>query len=264
MAVYGGAGSGHPNNAVIDDIMNLARGQQQEKQVNGRFTGKAKKLTDDPGQSDNDDEEVSSEVSEDLEPVTRYLVFWADGFTIGNQGRLRSFDNPRDAQLLQSIRSGMAPLAELDLVHGQPVEIKLIPKQNEKWSKEGYEALMGELSKDVPKKPFSGGGGRRLGDMQDSQPSPSPIIEPDKKDAGIPVNRSQPVTKIQVRLANGQKIIRELNCTQTIGDLKRALNHDGSSFKLLVGRPPAPIPDNDGMSLAEAGLLGCVIFQQPK
>jgi len=259
MAVYGGA-VGHPNSAIIDDILGLARGQQQGP-TDGKFTGKAKKLSDELGQSD--DDEVCSTGSEAVEPVTRYLVFWADGFTIGNQGHLRAFDNPRDARLLQSIRAGMAPLAELDLVRGQPVEVKLIPKQNEAWSKEGFEALMRELNKDVPRKPFAGGG-RRLGDMQDSQPSPSSTAEPKKATIDLPVDRNQPLTKIQVRLANGQKIVLELNCTQTIGDLKKALNHDGSSFKLLVGRPPTPILDNDGMSLAESGLLGCVIIQQPK
>lgn len=41
-----------------------------------------------------------------METAVRYLTFWRDGFTVGEDGDLMRYDNPENQRLLQELESG--------------------------------------------------------------------------------------------------------------------------------------------------------------
>ena len=75
-----------------------------------------------------------------------------------------------------------------------------------------------------------------------------------------------PSTAIQVRLANGQKLVVKLNLTHTVGDLQRAAAGahatGGRPFALRGGFPPRPL-DRPEATIEEAGLASSSVTQQP-
>ncbi len=157
----------------------------------------------------------------------RVLHIWQDGFSI-DDGPLRRYDDPNNAQDLQMIRRGRAPLHLMNIQLGQPVDVRL-HEHEENWHQ-------------LPRvyRPF-GGAGHRLGSPVPGAPSESAVT------AAIPipttvtaaattgssesattapaaptaptVDESQPTLTIRVQLPNGVRLPARFNTTQTIGDV---------------------------------------------
>ncbi|KAL2803173.1 UBX domain-containing protein 1 [Aspergillus granulosus] len=142
--------------------------------------------------------------------VRRTLHFWTDGFSV-DDGDLYRSDDPQNADILDSIRQGRAPLSIMNAQHGQDVDVE-IKEHDEKYVRP------------KPKyKPFAGKG-QRLGSptpgIRDPAPSaPTPATptsnEPPKPD----VDESQPVVTLQIRLGDGTRLTSRFNTTHTIGDV---------------------------------------------
>lgn len=149
-------------------------------------------------------------------PQTRVLHLWEDGFSI-EDGQLRRFDDPQNASDLEMIRSGRAPTHLMNVRVDQPVDVQLMKHDTD------YVA--------PPKvyKPFSGGG-QRLGSPT---PGPSGTAAPPTAapvaSSGLAtsssanpeptIDDSQPVIRLQIRLANGTPLRSRFNASHTIGDV---------------------------------------------
>jgi len=145
--------------------------------------------------------------------VQRTLHFWADGFSV-DDGELYRSDDPRNAEILEGIRQGRAPLSIMNVQPGQEVDVDL--KQHEE-----------KYVKPKPKyKPFSGAG-QRLGSPTPgvqtqttsapttAAPGPAATEQPPKPE----VDESQPTLTLQVRLGDGTRLTSRFNASHTVGDV---------------------------------------------
>lgn len=276
MAVQGGASRPVGGNPLVDDIMKMARSQRDEETSSSRplFSGKPKKLTDEPV---SDDEEIYAEESEEdeEEAVVRTITFWSEGFTIEPINRLRLYTDSASSALLTYIRSGIAPLSELGVRPGQHVEMRVVQRSSEEYTSgkqaevwKEVEAAEGKKSKGKASiKPFSGSG-RRLGDLP-SVPTASPsqqtsTIQKPNSNESVGFDSSKNSTKIQIRLNDGTRHTILFNPDQTVQAIYETVNaiKPCNELVLLTGRPPKPLSADLQITIKDAGLEGSLIIQQ--
>lgn len=155
----------------------------------------------------------------------RTLHLWQDGFSI-DDGELRRFDDPANADALRMIQQGRAPVHLMNVRFDEPLDVKL-QQHAENWHP-------------LPKvyKPF-GGEGRRLGSPVpgDSSASASTTTTtlptttlstsstsaatatPSAGSAPPTVDESQPTVSIRIQMPDGARLPARFNTTQTVGDI---------------------------------------------
>lgn len=147
------------------------------------------------------------------ERVDRVLHFWQDGFSI-DDGELYRVDDPQNAEILNLIRQGRAPLSIMGVQPGQEVDVE-IKQHDEKYIK--------------PKKkykPFEGHGNRLGSPTPGMGPIPGAFTSetPAATTATVApptaeVDESQPTVTLRISLASGTRLTSRFNTTQTIGDV---------------------------------------------
>ncbi|KAI5918842.1 hypothetical protein F4810DRAFT_551824 [Camillea tinctor] len=148
----------------------------------------------------------------------RTLHLWRDGFSI-DDGELRRFDDPENADALRMIQQGRAPVHLMNVRYDEPLDVKL--QQHE----ENYRPL--------PKvyKPF-GGEGRRLGSPVPGEAPPAVSLPPvatssaaasaTPSTSGGPstsADSSQPTVMIRIQMPDGTRLPARFNLTQTVSDI---------------------------------------------
>lgn len=158
--------------------------------------------------------------------VDRTLHIWRNGFSV-DDGDLYRFDDPANAEILQFINQGRAPLSILNVEVGQEVDLHLDPHRDEDFQppKKKY-------------KPFSGQG-QRLGSPTPGVTSSSTQqtgtagfsgsagVAPSSSSSEPPkvsVDESQPTVTLQLRLGDGTQLRSRFNATHTIGDVYSFVN----------------------------------------
>ncbi|KAG6885699.1 hypothetical protein C0992_004961 [Termitomyces sp. T32_za158] len=169
---------------------------------------------------------------DDEAPAVRHLTLWSNGFSI-EDGPLMDYDNPEHAELLNQLRSGQAPPHILNLRVGQPVDIRISQRTHETYvPPQGSRAA------------FSGSG-HRLGapvpeistarSSNDSTPMPgqfptssqrtsTAVEERQSVTTRFEVDQSMPATSVQIRLADGTRIVCRMNLTHKVSDLRNFIN----------------------------------------
>ena len=178
------------------------------------FTGSARTLGGDDTPSHVVEPPSAPQTSRRGERVDRILHFWNDGFSV-DDGDLYRSDDPRNAEILNGIRQGRAPLSIMNVMPGQEVDVEI---------KQHQEDYVRPKKKYVP----FGGQGTRLGSPTPGAPSmpgsfiitaapsaSSATTEPPKVD----VDDSQPTVSLQIRLGSGTRLPARFNATHTIGDV---------------------------------------------
>ncbi|CAI7743239.1 unnamed protein product, partial [Closterium sp. NIES-53] len=128
-----------------------------------------------------------------------------------------------------------------------------------------------------PKYVAFSGQGRTLGDAaaSDSQPPPQPPAaaatgptNPQAPAGGLQVDEAQAVTSIQVRLADGTRLVARFNHSHTVAhirafiDAARPGGSGGRRYSLqTMGFPPKRLED-ESETIAAAGLINSVIVQR--
>ncbi|QSZ31228.1 hypothetical protein DSL72_000791 [Monilinia vaccinii-corymbosi] len=204
---------------IVGDIIKQAQansketGEPSSAARPSRFRGSGQTLGGD---------DTPSQVIPDPHPTTppsqnerRTLHLWEDGFSV-EDGPLHRFDDPANAQDLQSIQSGRAPLHLMNVRPNETVDVQL-HKHNEPY-------------KAPPKvyKPF-GGSGQRLGSPTPGGSSASAAtlastLAPAPATAStatpeVQVDPSQPTLTLRIQLANGTRLPARFNTTHTVGDV---------------------------------------------
>ncbi|CAG8443709.1 11253_t:CDS:10 [Ambispora leptoticha] len=233
--------------SLVGDILKKAaeggRGPQEEEDAPKKpsrtfFTGTGYKL----GSEEEPSEEIptippapNEIVSE--EPVVRHLTFWRDGFSI-EDGPLMSYDDPQNSEFLKAINSGRAPLSLLNVKQGQPVDMRVSRKLEEDYKPPPKK----------PAKPFSGSG-RRLGRTRQ-----------------LEIDESLPVTSLQIRMADGTRMVARFNHTHTIRDVREFINASrvGEANRNYVLQTTFPTKDlkDETLTLTQASLISSVIVQR--
>ncbi|XP_048142943.1 UBX domain-containing protein 2B isoform X2 [Corvus hawaiiensis] len=131
------------------------------------------------------------------------LKLWRNGFSL-DDGELRSYSDPTNAQFLESVKRGEIPVELQRLVHGGQVNLGMEDHQEQEYVKPRlrFKAFSGE--------------GQKLGSLTPeivSTPSSPEEEEKSILNAPVLIDDSMPATKIQIRLADGSRLIQRFNQT---------------------------------------------------
>ncbi|KAK6143237.1 hypothetical protein DH2020_023585 [Rehmannia glutinosa] len=144
--------------------------------------------------------------------VVHNIVFWRNGFTV-NDGPLRSLDDPENAPFLESIRKSECPKELEPTDRRSSVHANLIRRDENCPEPE------------IRLAPFQGMG-RTLGSSSatdssvESTVSASPLHGAPSPSVGLVVDKSLPSTSIQLRLADGTRMVAHFNHHHTISDIR--------------------------------------------
>ncbi|XP_036406561.1 UBX domain-containing protein 2A [Megalops cyprinoides] len=202
-----------------------------------------------------DEVERIGSVSERGNKVEIVVRLWRNGFTVNDED-LRSYAQDENQQFLEAIKRGELP-AEL-----------------ERRSEEGELEVNVQDMKDemyVPRKknfhPFSGRG-YRLGSVAPRVIARSPSVHEDRDAPPTPLvelNDAQPVTSLQIWLADGRRLVQKFNLSHRISDVQDFVEQSqrtGLPFILTTSLPFRELRQQD-LSLQEADLSNAVIVQRP-
>ncbi|CAO3608512.1 unnamed protein product [Cunninghamella blakesleeana] len=252
------------NNNLVDEILKKAAagGAAPEESSSSQeskpsyFTGSGYKLGSEEEPSVLVDESTNDDLTDQpLPPVTRYLTFWRNGFSV-DDGPLLRYDDPANAAMLSAINSGRAPLSLLNVQHGQPVDVRVAKRQDEDYVPPPK----------APPKPFEGAGHRLGGSSAPSPVSTSPAISSNTTPSGSrpEVDPNQPTTSLQIRLGDGSRLVAKFNHTHTVGDIRRYIEAERPSERPYILQTTFPVKElkEDSQSLKDAGLLNSVVVQR--
>lgn len=193
------------------------------------------------------------------EDIVVDISFWTNGFTV-NDGPLRKFDDPENAQFLQSLMKSECPKELEPANRKSTVHVNLVKKQ-EKY----HESQRSRIA-------FQGVG-RTLGSGSSSEsqnPTPAATAatahHSTSPSTGLSVDGSLPSTSIQLRLSDGTRMVARFNCQHTVGDIRAFIDSSrpgaARTYQLqTVGFPPKQLTDAT-MTIEQAGLVNSVVIQK--
>lgn len=185
------------------------------------------------------------------------LKLWKDGYSL-DESDLRSYQDPGNAQFLEAIRRGEIPGELRRLAQGGQVNLDMEDHRDEDFvkPKTSFKAFTGE--------------GQKLGSTApqvSSIASSSQQAENEAKaSSSVDVDECEPVTNIQIRLADGGRLVQRFNHTHQIRDIRLFIVDArppmaATGFVLMTTFPNKELEDED-MTLKDANLLNAVIVQR--
>lgn len=222
------------------------------------FTGTGYRL----GQSSNDTEVVPSPSDQRQSMQSEVtLKLWREGFSV-DDGPLRHYNDPSNKEFLDYVKRGLVPLELVEAARGGEVHLNMEDHHHEDF-----------VPPKVKVKAFAGKG-HVLG-----SPSPkvagAPRVSEDDRTANeaearqaVTVDESVPTTTLQIRLADGSRLVASFNQTHTIADVRRYIvtarpQYTNETFSLLTSFPSKELTD-DSQTLADAGILNSALLQRIK
>ncbi|KAM6221565.1 UBX domain-containing protein 2A [Rhynchocyon petersi] len=183
------------------------------------------------------------------------IKLWKNGFTVNDD--FRSYTDGANQQFLNSIKKGELPLELQGIFDKEEVDVKVEDKKNEVC-----------MSTKPVFQPFSGQG-HRLGSATPKIVSKTKSAEVENKNslsAAVPLNSLEPITNIQIWLANGKRIIQKFNISHRVSHIKDFIEkYQGSQrsppFSLATALPFLRLLD-ETLTLEEADLQNAVIIQR--
>lgn len=251
---------------IVGDMFKAARDAGAEEVEGGSggqgpsrpsaFTGSGFKLG-----ADNTASEAVAGKKVKAQPRAFVLKMWKDGFSIDDED-IRLFSDPANKEFLQSVMRGSIPPELVREANGGEVHVDMEDHRQEEFVKPKVKA-----------KPFQGAG-NVLGSIAPSMAPPKASASADPAAAekaaaeAAKINADQPTTNVQVRLADGSRIVVKLNHSHTVGDLRVYITtarpqYAGVPFSLQTTFPTKEVTE-DKQTLKEAGLLGAAILQRLK
>ncbi|KAM4689596.1 UBX domain-containing protein 2B [Discoglossus pictus] len=186
------------------------------------------------------------------------LKLWSNGFSL-DDGELRSYRDPVNAEFLESIKRGEIPAELQRLVHGGQVNLDMEDHQDQEYVKPRlkFKAFSGE--------------GQKLGSVTPEIISTPSSPEEEHKIFSFPeidLDEHWPTTKIQIRLADGSRLIQRFNLTHRIIDIRQFIllcrpEFAQSDFVLVTTFPSIEITD-ESQTLEEADIVNTVLLQRLK
>ncbi|KAI0357190.1 SEP-domain-containing protein [Trametes cingulata] len=216
------------------------------------------------------------------ETAIRHLTFWRDGFTV-EDGELMRYDDPANEQILAEINSGRAPPQILNVAPGQPVELRVVKRLSEDYvpspkarqakvfSGQGHRLgspVPGELT---PGASSSGSGSGMPGGFPSGSASAGGSSLPAQRTADsistrFEVDQTKPTTSVQIRLADGTRMVARMNLTHTVGDIRNFINasrpeNNARPYVIMTTFPNRELQD-ETQTIEAAGLANSVVVQR--
>jgi len=274
--VLGPAGKKKDPNKMIEELFKAAKDAGAEevdpgapvtkKSSLGAFKGQGFRL----GQTDTDHESVGTPLASQPPPVEDIevtLKMWKSGFSV-DDGELRSYDDPNNRDFLRSIQRGEIPNELIRMARGGEVGLNMEDHRQEEYvaPKQKFKAFQcaGQRlgSPDV--------GGTSSATAAPAAPAPA-SASADPAGSGeyfVHVDESAPTTNLQIRLADGSRLVGKFNHSHTVGDIRTYIvgsrpQYSGASFAIMTTFPNKELTD-EKLSLTEANLLNAVIVMRLK
>jgi UBX domain-containing protein 1 len=178
--------------------------------------------------------------------VSHTITFWHNGFTVDG-GPLRKLDDPANAPFMNAIAQGLCPEELRPADPAVNLSVNLVRKESD-WTappEPKYRAYDGTAHT------LGGGGGSGAGGAAVA--------------SSWEVDEMQPVTSLQLRLGDGQRVLARFNTRHTLAHVRAFIEHlrpgTGGLGVLQAGMPPRTLAD-EGVSLQDAGLLNSVLMQK--
>ncbi|KAG8227241.1 hypothetical protein J437_LFUL003972 [Ladona fulva] len=239
--------------AEVVDTKNQPHGSKGKVST---FSGTGYKL----GQS-NDDTEViqgpSTSRQESQSEVT--LKMWKEGFSI-DDGPLRLYTEPDSRAFLDAVRQGeLPPELARGARRGAEVHLNMEDHRHEDFVPQKFKAFSGKgqlLGSSVP---------TVIGSTKPQTESDRIANEAAATEA-VKVNNDEPVTSVQVRLADGTVLQGRFNHSHTVDDIHRYITvarpqYQITPFMLLSAFPRKELTDGS-KTLEEAGILNSSLLQR--
>lgn len=242
----------------VDSIFTQARqfaaaqGPLEPSSSSKSFTGTARTLTG---------ETVPTAAPQPPESINHTITFWRNGFSI-DDGPLRRLDDPANAAFLESIKKSECPKELEPASRRTTVHVSLMRRE------EDYP----EPVKQRGLAAFQGVGRTLGGNTSESAASestaaafPPPTTAP-LPSMGLTVDQSLPSTSIQLRLADGTRMVSRFNNHHTIRDIHAFIDASRPggvrNYQLqTMGFPPKQLTDLD-QTIEQAGVANSVIIQK--
>ncbi|XP_024149657.1 NSFL1 cofactor p47 isoform X2 [Oryzias melastigma] len=202
-----------------------------------------------------------SRASNSQQDVHVVLKLWKSGFSL-DDGELRNYSDPGNANFLDAIRRGEIPLELRQRTRGGQVNLDMEDHRDEDYVKPkmAFKAFEGE--------------GQKLGSATPELVSVPPLSQQDQAaneaqaSASVNLDPSQPTTNIQIRLADGGKLVQKFNHTHRVSDLRQFVaaarpTMAAREFVLMTTFPNKELSD-ESLTLQQANLLNAVIVQRLK
>ncbi|PIA50582.1 hypothetical protein AQUCO_01200047v1 [Aquilegia coerulea] len=202
-------------------------------------------------------EPVAAPPPQTPEAVVHTITFWSNGFTV-DDGPLRALDDPENAPFLESIKRSECPLELVPADRKTQVHVNLTRKDGNCPEPEKCQVAFQGI-------------GRTLGSsVTPAAPEPTvaatPLNAARLPSVGLVVDQKLPSTSIQLRLADGTRMVARFNYHHTIGDIRAFIDasRPGSprTYNLqTVGFPPKQLTDAS-QTIEQAGLANSVVIQK--
>jgi UBX domain-containing protein 1 len=243
-----------PKHDDVDEIFNQARqlgaveGPLERPSSSRSFTGTGRLLSG---------ENVPPTTAlQQPEPVIHNIVFWSNGFSV-DDGPLRKLDDPENASFLDSIRKSECPKELEPEDKTAPVHVNLMRRDEKMPEREKLKVS------------FQGVGRTLGGASSSTAPSQSNLTDVAavaSASQSLVVDETLPSTSIQLRLADGTRVVAKFNNHHTVNDIRAYIDSsrpgNGISYTLQVmGFPPKPLTD-PSQTIDQAGLANSVVIQK--
>ncbi|GAU14446.1 hypothetical protein TSUD_249870 [Trifolium subterraneum] len=273
----------------VDDIFDQARqvavdAPTENSSRSRSFTGTARLLSG----------EALPSAPQPVESITHLVTFWRNGFSV-DDGPLRRLDDPRNASFLEV--DYLHTCKKADVRQNHTVRLVFCGKavrgsKEQSWkmmeavmmNRDGNSDDNGDmigflsicpLEPAKPRYTPFRGVGRTLGDSSSSGEAASEPIPTTASASsftapapalGLVVDESRPVTSIQLRLADGTRMVSHFNHHHTIRDVRAFIDASRSggvtSYQLqTMGFPPKQLTDLD-QTIELAGIANSVVIQK--
>jgi len=225
------------------------------------FMGSGFKL----GSSETAPSEMIAGASKPKPPKQFIIKMWQNGFSINDDGGLRSYKDPANKSFLASVMTGRIPNELVKEAENGEVHVDIEDHKEEEFEQpKGASGI----------KAFSGTG-HTLGGITPavtSEPPPTVIEDSQnleqKAQDEMRVDDTQAVATVQIRLHDGKTMKVKLNHTHTVGHLRSFVT---TARPDLASRPfslrtsfPSKELEADGLNIKDAGLIGAAVLLRLK
>ncbi|KAA0062858.1 plant UBX domain-containing protein 4 [Cucumis melo var. makuwa] len=190
------------------------------------------------------------------EAVTHTVTFWRNGFSV-DDGPLRRLDDPENAPFIESIRRSECPVELEPADRRTSVHVNLVRRE------EDYPEPVKHRHA-----PFQGVGRTLASDLPNSDaPSATHSLNvAPLPSTGLVVDDSLPITSLQLRLADGTRMVSRFNHHHTVRDIRGFIDASRPSgarnYQLqTMGFPPKQLAELD-QTIEQAGIANSVVIQK--